>query len=168
MYEKKVRLNDNEQLYKVNHDTGELVEIKDRKNNIPTGKEKFIADELFAKSYDKAWVYMYDKLSAVEIKIALKMSTMTEFNTNSLNPLDDNTSMRGLAEFFNISINSVKKSFKNLMDIGVYASFRYSHYKRGIVTEWIFNPYISFRGKLIESDIKTLFDNTKIGRLFNS
>jgi len=168
-YKKIITLNHNEVAAKINKETGEIIEIKNstRKNNIPEGKTVFIADEYFAKAYEKAWAYLVDNLSLVEIKIALKMSTMIEMNTNALNPLDDKTSIRGLSEHFGISINSVKKAFKHLFDIGVYASFRYSHYKRGIVDEWIFNPYISFKGKLIESDIKNLFDKTEIGKLFN-
>ena len=166
-YKKTVSLRYNEKIEVVNTETGEYREINTRPNNIPENKTVFIADEYFAKAYEKSWEYLVDNLSLVEIKIALKMSTMIEMNTNSLNPLDDKTSLRVLSGHFGISVNSIKKAFKHLLDIGVYASFRYGHYKRGIVDEWVFNPYISFKGKLIESDIKNLFDDTEIGKLFN-
>jgi hypothetical protein len=52
------------------------------------------------------------------------------------------------------------------MDIGVYATFKYGHYKRGVVEEWVFNPFISFKGKLIDSDLKNLFLNTKAAKHF--
>lgn len=168
MYIKEINLGQDEIPAKINTRTGEITEIKGRKNNIPEGKEHFMADEYFAKSYTKAWTYLIDTLKPVELKIAVKMSTMTEMNTNSLAPLDNKTSIRGLADCFNISTRDVKKTFDRLFNIGVYASFRYCHYKRGEVNEWVFNPYISFKGQLISSDIKHLFDNTEIGKLFNS
>jgi predicted transcriptional regulator len=91
---------------------------------------------------------------------------MTEYGTNSLAPLDDKASYDMLAERFSISKGVVKTAFKNLMDIGVYATFKYGHYKRGVVEEWVFNPFISFKGKLIDSDLKNLFLNTKAAKHF--
>lgn len=167
-YTKEIKLKHNEVAAKVNVETGEIKEVTKRPNNIPEGKEKFIADEMFAKNYTKSWNFLLDNLSAVELKIAIKMSVMAEINTNSLSPLDNNTTIRELSEFFDIGINGVKKVFKHLMDVGVYASFKYGHYQRGIVEEWIFNPYISFKGKLINSDIKELFNKTKVAKVFNS
>lgn len=168
MYTKEIKLNHNEIPAKVNTETGEITEVRSRPNNIPEGKEIFIKDEYFSKNYERAWLFLVENLTPTEIGIAVKMSLMTELNTNSLNPLDDNTSIRQLAEYFKISTKSVKKTFSKLFKLGVYASFHYCHYKRGEVKEWIFNPYISFKGRLINSDIKYLFDDTEIGRLFNT
>lgn len=164
-YTKKVKLEDNEQLYKVDCSTGELKEVKSNSSN-NLGKTLFNADSRFTKNYDRVWLYLVDNLSLVELKIATKMSIMSEHTTNSLSPLDDKTNIRDLAKYFGIGVNSVRKAFDNLFKLGVYASFEYSHYKRGIVKEWIFNPYISFKGRLIQSDIKELFSNTYIAREF--
>ena len=166
MYEKTIRLNHNEQSAKVNVETGEVTVLPKKANNIAPGKERFSYDESFHKAYERSWLYLANNLSSTEIKIALMMSCMTEYATNSLLPLDDKASYDMLADRFNISKGVVKKTFKNLMDIGVYASFRYGHYKRGIVEEWVFNPFISFKGKLINSDLKELFINTKVAKYF--
>lgn len=166
MYERTIKLNDNELPAKINKETGEVIEVKKRPNNIPDNREKFDHDASFTKSYEKSWAYLVDNLKSHELKIALKMSTMTEYSTNSLAPLDDTVQLNHLAEMFGVGINQVKKAFKRLMDIGVYGSFRYGHYKRGIVTEWVFNPFISFKGKLVDSDLKNLFLETPVAKHF--
>lgn len=166
MYEKTFKLKDNEVPAKVNTETGEITELKSRPNNLPNNKEKFDYDEAWTKSYERSWSFLLDNLKPHEIKIALKMSTMTEYSTNSLVPLDDDAQLNFLSETFNVGKNQIKKSLTRLMDIGVYASFRYGHYKRGIVTEWVFNPFISFKGKLVDSDLKNLFANTPVGKHF--
>jgi hypothetical protein len=168
MYKQVVNLKHHESPAKFNHNTGEFSEITKRPNNIPESKERFDYDHSFVKSYEKSWLFLCNELKPHELKIAVKMSTMTEYSTNSLAPLDDKVSMSLLSETFSIGINQVKKTFKRLMDTGVYASFTYGHYKRGIVTEWVFNPFISFKGKLIDSDLKNLFLNTPVAKHFYS
>lgn len=168
MYTKEIKFRDNELPAKLDIETGAFSQIIHRPNNIPQGKEKFDFDQAFIKSYEKSWLFLFNELKPHELKIAVKMSTMTEYSTNSLAPLDDNVQLKQLSEVFNIGINQVKQAFKRLMDIGVYASFTYGHYKRGIVTEWVFNPFISFKGKLINSDLKNLFLNTPVARQFYS
>jgi hypothetical protein len=168
MYEQTIKLQHNEIAAKVNLETGELQEVKKRPNNIPQGKEKFNYDQAFIKSYEKSWEFLVNNLKKHELMVAVLMSTMTEYSTNSLAPLDDTAQMNHLSEKFGIGINQVKSTFKRLMDVGVYASFRYGHYKRGIVTEWVFNPFISFKGKLVDSDLKNLFLNTPVAQHFFS
>ena len=159
-----INLKDSEILGKFDKETGEFIEIKPRPNNIPANKEKFDYDHSFTKSYEKSWLFLVDKLKPHELKIAIKMASMTEYATNSLAPLDDGVQLKQLSEMFEVGINQVKIAFEHLMDIGVYASFRYGHYKRGIVTEWVFNPFISFKGKLLDSDLKNLFLNTPVAK----
>ena len=165
---KGINLKDSEILGKLDQETAEFTPVKKRPNNIPTDKEKFNYDHSFTKSYEKSWLFLVDKLKPHELKIAIKMASMTEYATNSLAPLDDGVQLKQLSEMFGIGINQVKMAFEHLMDIGVYASFRYGHYKRGIVTEWVFNPFISFKGKLLDSDLKNLFLNTPVAKHFYS
>ena len=128
MYEQTIKLQHNEIAAKVNLETGELQEVKKRPNNIPQGKEKFDYDQAFIKSYEKSWEFLVNNLKKHELMVAVLMSTMTEYSTNSLAPLDDTVQMNHLSEKFGIGINQVKSTFKRLMDVGVYASFRYGHY----------------------------------------
>ena len=166
MYEKTIKLNHNEVAAKVNTETGEVSTINQRPNNIPQGQERFSYDESFHKAYERSWLYLAKELSGVELKMALMMSCMTEYATNSLAPLDNKTSYDMLSERFKISKGSIGKVLNKLFEVGVYASFKYSHYRRGTVEEWVFNPFISFKGKLINSDLKNLFINTKVAKQF--
>lgn len=166
-YKQTVSLNHNETLAKVNSETGEINYIPKRKNNLPNNKE-FAFDESWTKSYEKSWLYLADTLKSHELKIAVKMAAMTEFSTNSLAPLDDKTQLNHMSEMFGVGVNQIKKSLKTLIKTGVYATFTYGHYKRGIVTEWVFNPFISFKGKLVDSDLKNLFINTPVAKHFYS
>jgi hypothetical protein len=168
MYKKEISFRDHEIPAKVDTITGEVLTIPRRINNIPEGKEKFDYDAAFTKSYERSWLFLVDNLKSHELKIAIKMANMTEYSTNSLAPLDDSVQLKELSEMFGVGINQVKQTFKRLMDVGVYASFRYGHYKRGIVTEWVFNPFVSFKGKLIDSDLKNLFIETPVARHFLS
>jgi len=158
----------------LNKTTGEMcppIEIEapvkqGRKNNIPDGKQLHMVKEFYSKSYERSWDYLLDHLTPVELKIVIKMGNMAEINTNSLAPLDDTTTLKSLADFFGVGKNHIKIALKNLFKIGVYASFKYSHYRRGPVEEWILNPYVSFKGKLAQSDIAKLFVNTDIAKLY--
>jgi len=166
MYKKEIKLNNNEIAAKINVLTGEVIEVKNVVSNIPEDKEKFSYDKSFHKSYEKSWEYLLDNLTGIELKIALKMANMTEFHTNSLAPLDGTEDIRELADFFNVSKSSIKKALDNLFYHGVYAAFTYQHYKRGKVNEWVFNPFISFKGTLIGSDLKNLFISTRVAKYF--
>lgn len=167
MREQTAKLEDDEVLYKVNERTSEMKEIKVKPNNLKdTGKEKFDFDASFNKAYERSWMYLAKELSPQELKIALMMSCMTEFSTNSLAPLDNSTQMQYLSELFGVGINQIKTYLKHLLKKGVYATFTYGHYKRGEVTEWVFNPFISFKGSLIDSDLKNLFLKTQVAKHF--
>ena len=165
-YKQTVSLKHNETLAKIDVETGEVIGIVPKyRNNIPEGKE-FAFDESWTKSYEKSWLYLADTLKPHELKIAVKMAAMTEFSTNSLAPLDDKMQLNHMSEMFGVGVNQIKKSLTTLLKVGVYATFTYGHYQRGVVTEWVFNPFISFKGKLVNSDLKNLFINTPVAQHF--
>ena len=71
------------------------------------------------------------------------------------------------AREFNIGRNKVSPLFNKLFKLGVYAKFE--AYKPDVpyTKYWILNPYLSFSGKLIHSDIARLFIGTIIEKEFN-
>jgi hypothetical protein len=87
---------------------------------------------------------------------------MAQFNTNSLDPLDDEFSTYALEEFFKVDRRKIKKIFKKLFDMGVYGKFSVSEIDEPYKNYWILNPFISCKGKLIESDVVRLFYKTEI------
>lgn len=158
-YEQNVKANHDEKIAKINIVTGEIKEVKSKKNNVPKGKT-LVNQKDFSKVNNKVIPFLKDNLSNTELSIVFQMIGLTEFNTNSLKPLSNETALKDLAEQFDVGINQVKKYFKNLFDLGVYAQFKIA--KNGEKEFWILSPYISFKGNTAEDSIFTNFEGTKI------
>lgn len=166
-YTTELKLNHNEIPAKIDLDTGEVTPIKQKSNNIPEGKSKLDYKNFGIINNDMIKV-LERECSNLELAVILKLISRINFNTNSLRPLNNDTTVRILADEFNIGINSVTKLFKNLEHIGVYAQFKISEVgKSGISSNeyWILNPYIVWRGRLKNDVIFNYFINTKIVRL---
>jgi hypothetical protein len=161
-YTQSVELKNNETLAKVNTETGEVTTVKKRVSNIPEGKEIFEPEGIFRKDYTKSWKYLKSNLTAFEFSVAFELALLAKANTNSLEPLSDSTTVNQLVEKFNISRNKVKPLFNKLFKLGVYAKFEVYDVTKPYTKYWILNPYLSFSGKLINSDIARLFSGTKI------
>lgn len=168
MYSKTVKLKDNESLAKINQETGEVIVVGNRANNIPDGKEVFEPNGRFQKSYTKTWEYLDKVLSPLEFKVTAKLCRMAQINTNSLEPLNDETTAVTLAQEFDLDHRKAKKLFRRLFELGVYAKFE--AYKPSIkyTKYWLLNPYLSFNGKIINSDIRLLFVGTILEKVYNN
>lgn len=156
----------NEKAAKVNVETGEITVYERRKNNIPEGKIRFEQKGDFKKSYSKSWMYFKDRVSPIEFKVAFEMSLRAKRNTNSLEPIGAETTVRELAEMFSVSKSSMDRIMKVLFNYGVYAEFNVKDDRKPYTHFFIFNPYLSFDGKIIDSDIPSLFVGTKIARYY--
>jgi hypothetical protein len=167
-YETTVKVQPHEVVMTLDPITGELKEhtIK-RRNNLPQGKQPMNKKALFKKDYENSWNFLWKVLTPVEYKIAHRLANMSEINTNSLKPLDDTTSKIQLSKEFNIHRNHIGRIFKKLFDLGVYGRFEVAkpHLPHG--KYWIVNPYLSFAGKLIHSDVANLFKDTIIHMAFS-
>lgn len=150
---------------KIKKRTGEVVELKKRPNNIPKGKH-VLKQENFAKINVKTIPYLIDNCSKLELAIILQMVGKAEFGTNSLKPLSNDSSIRDLADEFDISKNTVKKTFEHLYSLGVYAQFKVC--KGDNKEYWILSPYISFKGKLTDDALVNNFKGTKIEIAYHS
>jgi len=163
MYKKEISFADNEIPAKINKETGELVLVESKKNNIPEGKRTFGVDEVgWRKSFDHSWDFLETVLSDLELRVVSKLCRMAKMNTNSLEPLDDATTQINIAEHFNIDHRKSKKLFEKLFDLGIYARFDVKKEEIPYTKYWILNPYLSFGGRLIQSDIAELFKGTKL------
>lgn len=167
MYTQEVKLADNESVMKVNKETGEIKEVIKRPNNIPEGKELFEPDALFKKDYTKSWKFLQKHLTPLEMSASMALALMAKANTNSLEPINDETGVREISKRINVSVNKVTSVLKKLYDLGVYAKFSVSKIDMPFKKFWILNPYLSFSGKLIHSDIAELFIDTHIERAFH-
>jgi hypothetical protein len=168
-YTQIVKLNHNEVASKINIETGEVTEIKQRVNNIPSGKSKldyerfYIKNENFTKICKNLKLLTYEELGIVDY-----MCSISEFNTNSLSPLSDETTNIYLAETFDIPRHRIPKIMKKLFTLGVYLQLKYfsaSLHKE--VNCWVLNPNISWKGKLKDDSMFEHFKDTTISKLLN-
>ena len=164
---KTISLKHNELPAKVDTETGELT-IIEHINNIPNDKEVFEPSALFGKYYQNSWAFLIKYLTSFELGIVAAMCHMADMNTNSLKPLDENATITVLTEYFDISEKKVKSTFKKLFDIGVYGRFEVADATKDYTKYWILNPYLCFRGKIIDSKIKNLFSGTHIAKSFKN
>lgn len=160
---KELKLKDNEAAHVVNKETGEYRELKKRPNNIPKGKS------LLNYKFTKLNQSVIKKLKSQnifnmeEIGVITYMASICEYNTNSLKPLSNDSSVRELEDFFGINKNRVKKILDNLFKRGVYLSIKI--YENEEKEYWVLNPWISWKGKLQDDSIFTHFKDTFITRV---
>lgn len=155
-------LQNNEKLGIVNMETNAIKYIEKRANNIPEGKEIFEPSGIFQKNYTKSWKFLQSKLTPFEFKVAFQLAMLAKANTNSLEPLNDDMTVNQLADLFNISRNKVTPILAKLFKLGVYGKFEVVKPSVPYTKYWVLNPYLSFSGKLIYSDIANLFKGTTI------
>lgn len=164
MRTEETRLCDDERLAKINTRTGEIVEVTSRRAGLPDGKEVHYKEGKFAKRYEIAWDYLLDHLSDKELRIVTKMELMARPNSNSLEPLSQRSTVQEIADTFGVHRNNIVKMIENLFNHGVYAEFNVAT-STGVKRYWVLNPYISFKGRIIDSALVDLFRKTTIARL---
>lgn len=166
-YKKEVSLYHNETLIAVDQETGEMRDVStNRRNNIPDGSMLFGDKAIFRKDYQNSWFFLKEVLTPIEYKAAHTLAMMAKANTNSLEPLSDESTLRELMSVLDMSINKVKPIMNKLFDLGVYGKFEVYKPERPYTRNWIFNPYLSFAGRLIKSDIAKLFVGTHCEKAF--
>lgn len=169
-YTKEVRLKHNEKAAIVNQETGEVREVKDQGGR--PGFKYFNQAAVFKKTYPEAWKLLDRMTTTKEFVVAHRLAMIAAAYTNSLQPLSPESSVREIATILDISVGSVKKIIDKLFDLGVIGKFEVSTgIQKGEAKwkkYWLFNPYLSFGGKVIDSEISSLFDDTYFGRLHHN
>lgn len=166
-YSRQISLKHDEQPAKINTRTGEIVVIEDSdvsKTRNPE-METFNTEFLFQRTNTEAWRLLRTQTTDVEFRIAFELALRAKAFTNSLQPLDDSTTAKELAEEFNLDRNIVKKLFNKLFDLGVYGRFEVSEQNKAFKKYWVFNPYLAFNGRAIDVNTKNLFANTTYAKI---
>ena len=166
MYTQEIKLKHNEIAATIDVETGEVKSLMKRPNNIPDGKEIFEPDGLFKKDYTNSWKFLNKYLTPIEFKAAHTLALIAKANTNSLEPLNDETTLKELMEILNVSVNKVRPILNKLWELGVYGKFEVKDVNISYTKYWIFNPFLSFSGKIINSDISNLFKRTHCAMAF--
>jgi len=170
-YEANILLKHDEEPAKINLRTGEVTTIYNKtplkkKVKIADDMIKFEKDGVFAKSYNISWLYLKKELTVLEYSAAHNLALEAKAFTNSLEPINDNTILEHLQVILNVSINKVKGVLSTLFDYGVYGKFEIADSKKRHTKFWVLNPYLNFNGQMIDRNIVSLFDNTKIAQAY--
>lgn len=170
MREQTIKLKHDEVAAKVNQSTGEIIELQQnmRSNNIPSDKEIHAPDGIFRKNYSASWLFLDKCLTDLEMRVVTRLCFMAKMNTNSLEPLNNEMAMTEVAEILGVHRHKAKKLVEKLFDLGVYAKFEVAKEDVPYTKYWVLNPYLSFSGRLIASDITRLFIGTKIEKAYSS
>lgn len=163
MYTTELKLNHNEVPAKINVETGEILTINKRPNNIPEGKSKLDYNNFSIINNDMLRV-LFNECNGNELKVILHMVYMSEFATNSLKPLGDELSYRELGKIFTIDDKTIKTILNRLKYLGVYLQLNITEVD-GAKEYWVLNPYISWKGKLKNDSLFHTFANTRIVKL---
>lgn len=165
-YTTELKLEHDEIALKGNVRTGEISEIAKRPNNIPEGKEIFEPNARFKKDYTQSLSWVRKSTTAIELQACMGLILMAKSNSNSLEPLNRFSSIRDLSYALDMSINKVGDIMYRLEELGVFATFRVMEADKRNEEIWVLNPYLSFAGRIVSSDLANLFKNTHIARAF--
>jgi len=168
-YKTEIALQHHEVAAKINKRTGEIETIESRKKRNPD-VEKHDQDLIFKKFYTDAWELLRSQTTDKEFLVAHKLAMKAEAYTNSLRPLRSNMTAQVIAEELGENRRNIMKYIDKLFSLGVIAKFEIAELGTTspltqINKYWIFNPYLSFNGKVVHSDIAGLFKNTIYGKM---
>jgi len=163
-YQTTVNLDHDQQVAIIDTLTGNVTPVNTVKTPRDTQLKYHNKDETFKKVYPKAWKLLETQTNDKEFLVAYKLGMMAKAYTNSLAPLRPELTNTILSNELGVHRTVVRKILNKLLKLGVIAKFEVGEQVSGSVSEikkyWIFNPYLSFNGKLINRDIARLFDNT--------
>ncbi len=159
-----IKLKHNEVVTALNLETGEVR----RKNHFTNSSNliKFDHGKLFKKEYNNSWLFLLRELKPMEVSAVTYLISFAQMNTGSLEPLNDDTTVRDLSFKLNISVNRVKQILKVLFLYGVYGKFEVYNPDKPFTKYWIINPFLSFSGTHIDTEIVNLFKDTYIAKAY--
>lgn len=170
-YDVKVSLKHHESLAKIDKTTGEITEVKTKAKVLTKDGEEMLKPDfgLFARTYTDTWKVVQRQMSSLEFACACRLALYAKAYTNSLMPLCDNASLIEKSNMLGVSVNMVGKVAKKLHDLGVYGKWGdIKEIKEGEEHKryWVFNPYLSFNGRVIEKPLVDLFKDTIPARIY--
>lgn len=170
MKEKKLDYSVEIQLYhdeipgKVNPSTGEFTSLEQLTKKVNTIKNmnvvNFQHSEIFQRTFIHSWNLLRTQTTDKEFRIATLLALMAKPFTNSLEPINDDTTSSKLAELLSTSRNDIKLVTDKLYELGVFGKFSYHATTTNFKNYWIFNPYLTFNGNKIDKSILGLFEDS--------
>lgn len=174
-YELTIPLNHNEGVAVVNIETGELGKTmvgkkrgRPRKSFQDKEEEVWLPGAVFQKHFPQSWRWLRLNTTDSEFKAAFALANMAKAYTNSLEPLNDATILTDLVLATGVNRNIIGYTMHKLWKLGVYAKFEVYDKSKPYTKYWILNPYLSFNGQVIKSDIASLFKGTYVAMAYRN
>lgn len=152
-----------------NTDTGEVDIVDTPVPNSQTGKHAdvmyFEPDTNFVKTFPAGWNWLYLNTTPLEYKVASYLANMAHSMTNSLKPLNDEVTVTELSQILRVSRSKASLVINKLFELGVFGKFEVAidrEYKK----YWIFNPYLTIKGKQLKKSVFDLFKGTTIAKVY--
>lgn len=166
-YTRTIELKHNEELIKLDKETGEITElpIKPRTYKEDSESIRFQPNFTYQITNTLAWELLRTQTTKAEFVVAHQLGLMAKAFTNSLSPLNDCSTSKELANLFKVSVNTINSICKKLFELGVYGKFEVSEQNKEFKKYWIFNPYLSFNGKFTNKNVIGLFSNTTYAKM---
>ena len=170
-YEKLVQLKHNEIAAIINVETGDVKEVSNWKPTLPINKEVWQKNVKFKKHFEPSdmimdWLEDNEILTDLELRVLQRLTRRIKFETNSLEPLNDEYAIQSIADEYRVGRNKVTPLLKKFYNLGLYGKFDVKKYNVPYTKYWILNPYLCHKGRLIDSDISKLFEGTLIHILY--
>lgn len=168
MYKAKADLEDWQRILRLDARTGEITDDINVPSKFTGVKDSSRIKLPFIKQHSANWALLAKLTTDKEYKIASLLSSRIKITTNSLAPLNDDTTIKFLMKEFDISFRATKKIFDKLFKLGVYGKFEYYDYNEKHTKYWVFNPYLSSNGSTTKDNVISLFENSLFGKLTQS
>lgn len=165
-YDYTFKLRHDEVPFKLNKQTGEYEQLSTKPSNNPDVST--LRHGSFAKRFSVSWRGLAMLTSKFEYAVAGYMSDKVKPITNSLDPMSDDMSLRELGHHLDISHTQVKGTLDKLFQLGVYGRFDVSIWKDvdfGHKKFWVFNPYLTYNGPVVDDRTRNLFSETIFAKL---
>lgn len=149
---------------KVDLRTGECEDVKVGLPKVRKPKDVtmdyFDSNQSFRRSFTKAWNLLREMTDDKELLVAYMLAEKAKAYTNSLEPLNPEWTKVQLSEELGIDRRIVGGIIDKLFRLGVIGKFEVYNRNEDYKNYWIFNPYLSFNGKVIKKDVHALFSGT--------
>lgn len=157
MYNAKITLKDYEKIAKVDARTGQIEFPKEGGNPDMMRHDRKM---IFKKFYPENWQLLKTQTTDKEFLVAFALGLRAKAYTNSLEPLGPATTASVLAEMLGEDRRTIYKKIDKLLKLGVLGTFCVYDINGNKEEYWLFNPYLSFNGRVISKDIAELFERT--------
>ena len=120
---------------------------------------------IFSKRYPNSWRFLERELSDIEFKVTIALSLLATRGTNEIEALEKTITAKKLSELFGVSRDLINPILEKLLNYGVYMNVTV-HHEDKVFTGHLLNPFLSFSGRLLHSNVIGLFKPTAVGKAF--